>query len=115
MDSPIVTRIFRRLFAHETCCSLRTVRSPRVPRPFYAHQCRRISTTAPRQDGGPRQDSNWQQRLELLPEDKSEEFKRYPMVTADMLRNRKQRPRRVKMLMRDFIEGNHLPHTVETR
>jgi hypothetical protein len=35
----------------------------------------------------------------------SEEFQRYPMVTAMDLRGRKERPRRVKMFMRDFIEG----------
>ncbi|KAL1844638.1 hypothetical protein VTK73DRAFT_2126 [Phialemonium thermophilum] len=37
--------------------------------------------------------------------DMSEEYKKYPMVTAMDLRARKERPRRVKMLMRDFIEG----------
>lgn len=35
----------------------------------------------------------------------SEEYNKYPMVTADQLRGRRERPRRVKMLTRDFIEG----------
>lgn len=37
--------------------------------------------------------------------DKADEYKRFPTVTSDMLRHRKERPRRAKMLMRDFIEG----------
>ncbi|KAL9086169.1 MAG: hypothetical protein Q9165_007234 [Trypethelium subeluteriae] len=48
----------------------------------------------------------WQPRSDYLPEDKTEEFKRYPTVTSDMLRARRERPRRVKMLMRDFIEDS---------
>jgi hypothetical protein len=50
-------------------------------------------------------ESSWQMRTEILPEDKSEEFARYPTVTAEQLKSRKERPKRVKMLMRDFIEG----------
>lgn len=52
-----------------------------------------------------RNEANWQQRSDIFPFDMSEEFKTYPMLTADQLRGRKERPRRVKMLTRDFIEG----------
>lgn len=47
----------------------------------------------------------WQQRTDIWPADKAEEFERYPIVTAQQLRGRRERPRRVKMLIRDFIEG----------
>ncbi|KAJ5037565.1 uncharacterized protein L3040_007737 [Drepanopeziza brunnea f. sp. 'multigermtubi'] len=46
------------------------------------------------------------QRTDLFPLDMSGEYQKYPMVTADQLRGRKERPRRVKMLMRDFIEDS---------
>jgi Putative S-adenosyl-L-methionine-dependent methyltransferase len=39
----------------------------------------------------------------------SEEYQKYPMVTADQLKGRRERPRRVKMLARDFIEGYSHP------
>jgi len=53
-------------------------------------------------------DGRWQQRSDLLPEDRISEFETFPMVTAKDLRTHKQRPRRVKMLLRDFIEGECL-------
>ena len=50
-------------------------------------------------------ESHWQQRTDIFPLDMRDEYDRYPMVTADQLRGRRERPRRVKMLTRDFIEG----------
>jgi hypothetical protein len=52
-----------------------------------------------------RNESKWQQRTDILPHDMSEEYSKFPIVTADDLRGRRERPRRVKMLARDFIEG----------
>ena len=58
-------------------------------------------------------ESDWQQRTDMFPEDMSAEYAEYPMVTAQELRQRRERPRRVKMLMRDFIEGKmHPPRLV---
>ncbi|KAL8774859.1 MAG: hypothetical protein Q9209_000798 [Squamulea sp. 1 TL-2023] len=48
----------------------------------------------------------WQQRSDILPPDKAKDFAKYPMVTANTLRPRKDRPKRVKMLTRDFIEDS---------
>jgi hypothetical protein len=56
-----------------------------------------------------RNESHWQQRTDIFPMDMREEFNKYPMVTADQLRGRRERPKRVKMLTRDFIEGIHSP------
>jgi hypothetical protein len=40
-----------------------------------------------------------------LPEDRREEFAQYPYISMDELKRRKERPRKVKMLLRDFIDG----------
>lgn len=50
-------------------------------------------------------ESLWQPRTTLAPPEKVSQFNKYPLVTANSLRNEYTRPREVKMLMRDFIEG----------
>lgn len=78
------------------------------------HHARRtqIRGLADRRDGGvDKNESHWQQRSDLFPQDMSEEYSKYPMVTADQLRGRRERPKRVKMLTRDFIEGRKTPYT----
>jgi hypothetical protein len=59
-------------------------------------------------EGETKRESRWTPRKNAFPQERAEEFERYPMVTADMLRSRRERPRRVKMLLRDFIEGQRL-------
>lgn len=45
------------------------------------------------------------------PRDITEELRTYPLVTAKELRNRRERPRQVKMLTREFIEDSlYNPH-----
>src|SRR5450432_700565 len=107
MDSPVITQLFRQLFRHRTCQSVRS----HSTLPFRIHytsrtQRRRLSDRrVDESEALKRNESNWQQRTDILPVDKSEDYNRYPMVTASQLRARRERPRRVKMLTRDFIEG----------
>ncbi|KAF2400545.1 DUF185-domain-containing protein [Trichodelitschia bisporula] len=116
MDSPHYNRILRRLFAHETCSTLRAHRlRPSCQLAGPLQQRRGImlgGEDRQRKYGLDLKDKkSWQQRTDIFPQDKMDEFKRYPMVTADELRSRKQRPRRVKMLLRDFIEDSlYNPH-----
>lgn len=110
MDSPIISRLFRQLFAHRPCNSI----PPGASIPARAHYARRqqIRCMASRkavEPSGDNSESHWQQRMEAFPADMAHEYEKYPMVTADQLRGRRERPRRVKMLTRDFIEGNYLP------
>lgn len=107
MDSPIVSRLFRQLFAHRSCQSL----SAHSLVPFRIQSGRHGQLTQIRcvsggGDGQDRNESHWQQRTDLFPVDMSAEYEKYPMVNADQLRSRRERPKRVKMLTRDFIEGN---------
>lgn len=104
MDSPVVAQLFRQLFSHRASQCLR------APSLAVARTQRRGLASSRAEDDNaqvkPSSESRWQQRTDIFPEERSEEFGRYPMVTADSLRSRKERPRRVKMLMRDFIEDS---------
>ncbi|TRX88780.1 hypothetical protein FHL15_010350 [Xylaria flabelliformis] len=122
MDSPIVTQLFRQLFRHPACQARRNLATTATAtfagslqhgdrrQPHHRKEQRRtVSTRDTVRGGNPkrnnRDDKNWQQRTEMFSVDMSEEYKKYPTVTAKDLRSRRERPRKVKMLMRDFIEG----------
>lgn len=103
MDSPAVARLFRRLATHHFCerhvaIQRRThTTRPRTRTPASKSSPLPVKTTV---------ESSWQQRTDHFPPDRADEFQRFPTVTADQLRGRAERPRRVKMLMRDFIEDS---------
>lgn len=119
MDSPAVNRIFRQLFAHETC-SRTITRRPRLRHASVSASSVPVTQTRgflwtgeegkrkTRRYGGrdeEKKDQFWKARQDLLLQDHTEDYMRFPLVTADHLRPRKERPRRVKMTVRDFIEG----------
>ncbi len=106
MDSPLISQVFRRLLSHQTCSRLRF--HPLIPRQSPLNALGRKYYRSSKEDDtdGDPQTSSWQQRSDIFPPDKLRDYERYPMVTADALRSRRERPRRVKMLARDFIEGD---------
>ncbi|PSR87414.1 S-adenosyl-L-methionine-dependent methyltransferase [Coniella lustricola] len=127
MDSPIVTQLFRQLFRHRhpACHARRSLSSTLAPALHHRRQLRQLSSSpssSARSSSNSRgrgatalseseKERGWQQRHHLLPKDKSAEARTYPTVTARDLRQYKERPRRVKMLLRDFIEDSlYNPH-----
>lgn len=109
MDSPVVTQLFRQLFRHPhpACLARRNLtnlatalhRGRQLRTGLRAFSSTRGAITKSEKERG------WQKRTDVLPQAKFEEATRYPTVTARDLRNFKERPRRVRMLMRDFVEG----------
>jgi hypothetical protein len=109
MDSPIVAQLFRQLLRHRQCpllasqCSQAGRRSIQLRPGATSSPGRAISYNRKKDDG-----TLWRHRSDYFPKDMSKEALEYPMVTASQLRLKPNRPKRVKMLTRDFIEGtNH--------
>lgn len=111
MDSPIVTQLFRQLFrhGHPACQSRRNLTNlaSAIHHGRQLRQLRALSSEHKRRGtlSTSEKERQWQQRSNVSPADHTEDLKRYPTVTAKELRSYRERPRRVKMLMRDFIEG----------
>jgi hypothetical protein len=103
MDTPIVTSLFRQLFRHRPC--LRRHGGP-LSIVLNGSSTQRRTIIAERDDvKRAAAEGEWHPKSPFLHIDMSEEFKRYPLVTAAQLAHRKERPRRVKMLVRDYIDG----------
>lgn len=117
MDSPVLNQLFRQLFRRPACQSLR---HSSVPTPSSSG---RRAAAGVRLSGPSRQQSRsfltrrtqtkrknvndgliWH-RIGDYPKDIDQELRTYPLVTAKDLRSRKERPRQVKILTREFIDG----------
>ena len=102
-----MSNIMRSLLSHETCSRLRFSQLPHARLPVAVRRYHDITggRGIKEDDDSATEQTHWQQRTDLFPQNRSNEYEKYPMVTADLLRTRRDRPKRVKMLMRDFIEG----------
>ncbi|CUS10510.1 unnamed protein product [Tuber aestivum] len=98
MDFPLISSLFRSLFRRRACA--RPINSltrrnysllPKLPLPKIT-----ADTSG----------ETWQPRTAFLQKDRMGEFEKYPMVDARELARRKERPKRVKMLVRDFIDDS---------
>ncbi|KAL7274429.1 hypothetical protein RUND412_002674 [Rhizina undulata] len=102
MDSPFVSSLFRTLFTRRACV-----------RPWSRKATNGLGLNGTRGLASKKQDDGrgWLPRNPYLVRDMKEEYDRYPMVTAKMLASRRERPRRVKMLVRDYIDDSlYNPH-----
>ena len=107
MESELLTRVFRRLLSHNVCSKLR-YQAPGRRATLNAPQRRWY--VSPKDDNtidefDARRESDWQQRSTIFTPDKMKEYDKYPTVSFDQLKTRHKRPKRVKMLTRDFIDG----------
>ncbi|KAF9894371.1 hypothetical protein FE257_007874 [Aspergillus nanangensis] len=115
MDSTVLNQLFRQLFRHPACQSLRSpsslagrqpnsLRLSRQPcRPFLT---RRSPAKRKNVDDG----MLWNRRDENR-KDIMEDWDSCPLVTAKELRHFRERPRQVKMLTREFIDDSlYNPH-----
>lgn len=99
MDSPVLGQLFRQLFRHSACQSFRRYPSP-VSQQTRSFLTRRTATKRKSQLDS----AIWRKRGHD-PKNIDKEYESYPLVTAKDLRSRRERPREVKMLTREFVDG----------
>lgn len=104
MDSPAIARIFQQLARPSRKC-LHSLDQWHRKVPLSPLDLRRSYAIGRKNPARTDSGSFWQQRSDLLTRDLTREIQEYPRITARELRRRTQRPRRVKMFTRDFIEG----------
>lgn len=104
MDSHAINNIFRQLFAPARGCLRRQLHSQHATQQTCRNQRRRYATR--RTDYLGDGQSSWQQRLDHFPRDVSKQLREFPRVTAKELARRRERPERVKMYTRDFIDDS---------
>ncbi|KAI5467287.1 S-adenosyl-L-methionine-dependent methyltransferase [Mariannaea sp. PMI_226] len=129
MDSPIVSQLFRQLFRHRPHgCQGQLPRLGNALRAGggvggvelynrrrnHGHQTRSYVARPSRDRGMKTNESRWQQRTHILPEDRTAEFAEYPYITLPELKQRTERPRKAVIFspgepfdftsMRDEIE-----------
>lgn len=110
MDSPVLNQLFRQLFNHRACQCTRSTAVRRLNgtrRGLQQYQQSRSFLS--RREASSRQNATndgtmWTKRDDY-PRDLDQQLRTFPLVTAKDLRNRRERPRQVKMLTREFIEG----------
>lgn len=96
MDAILMRQWFRQLFSCPHCATPR--RDRLGVRNFWWGRSASKNVL-------PNSNATWLPRPSLYQEDKKIEYMKYPTVDAEKLRSWKHPPKRVKMLMRDFIEG----------
>ncbi|KAF2001165.1 DUF185-domain-containing protein [Amniculicola lignicola CBS 123094] len=104
MDSPLATQLFRQLFSHRASQCLARRARPAIATPHGRIHRRGMADRPVALDR--KRESRWHPREHSFPHERAEEFDQYAIVTAEMLKNRRERPRRVKMLLRDFIDDS---------
>ena len=104
MDTPFATQVFRRLFSRPARNCIRA-KQPQGRALGLTRPQRHYASRASQKEDDGSGNSNWQQRIHAFPRDVSKQLREYPRVSSNELKSRTQRPKRVKMYTRDFIEG----------
>ncbi|KAF3399114.1 hypothetical protein DPV78_006164 [Talaromyces pinophilus] len=119
MDSPLLNQLFRQLFNHRACqctrsTSVRRLNGTRHGSATLRYQQQSRSFLSRRETSSKKTATNdgtmWLKRDDY-PRHLDQQLRTFPLVTAKDLRNRRERPRQVKMLTREFIEDSlYNPH-----